>query len=131
MNFLRQHQRQFGQRLVGGNNAGVVATTAAALLQLMMGATTTTTTQVRSMSKFISKSAKKRLTLTTKRAGKGFYKGKGGTKEGKLNSKGKFIADPLRKLELIVPDLTNFRLKPYIANTASKFPPEKRYSPVS
>ena len=60
------------------------------------------------MSKYLSKSAAKRLPLNTKRAGKGYYKGKGGTKEGKLNSKGKFIVDPKKRLELIVPDLEGF-----------------------
>lgn len=77
----------------------------------------------RYMSKFLSKSATKRLPLTTKRAGKGFYKGKGGTSEGRLTSKGKFIADPLKKLQLIVPDLKGFPLKPYIASSVSTRPP--------
>jgi hypothetical protein len=63
------------------------------------------------MSKFLSKSAKKRLPLTTKRAGKGFYKGKGGTKEGKLSSKANFIVDPLKRLELIVPDLEGCKVR--------------------
>jgi Mitochondrial ribosomal protein L27 len=83
--------------------------------------------QVRAMSKYLSKSAKKRLTLTTKRAHKGFYKGKGGTKEGRLTSKGRFIVNRLKRLELVVPDLSGFRLKPYIASSASKFPPEERH----
>jgi len=67
--------------------------------------------QQRFMSKYISKSAKKRLPLTTKRAHKGFYKGKGSTKEGRLTSKGKFIVDPLKKLELVVPDLEGFKVR--------------------
>ena len=60
------------------------------------------------MSKYLTKAAAKRLPLNTKRAGKGYYKGKGGTKEGKLNSKAKFIVDPKKRLELIVPDLEGF-----------------------
>ena len=80
----------------------------------------------RYMSKYLSKSATKRLPLNTKRAKKGYYKGKGCTSEGRLTSKGKFIADPLKKLQLIVPDMTGFRLKPYIAKTISKIPPENR-----
>ena len=75
------------------------------------------------MSKYLSKSATKRLPLTTKRAKKGYYKGNGATNEGRLTSKGKFIADPLKKLQLIVPDMKGFKLKPYIANTVSKKPP--------
>lgn len=85
--------------------------------------------QQRYMSKYLSKAATKRLPLNTKKAGKGYYKGKGGTKEGRLNSKGKFIVDPSKRLELIVPDLTGFKLKPYIASTASKFAPEIRRRP--
>lgn len=64
----------------------------------------------RHMSKFLSKSATKRLPLTTKRARKGYYKGKGGTKEGKINSKGRFIVDHNKRVELIVPDLTGFKV---------------------
>lgn len=85
----------------------------------------------RCMSKYLSKSAAKRLPLTTKRAKKGYYKGKGGTSEGRLTSKGKFIADPLKKLNLVVPDMKGFTLKPYIARTVSKTPPEKRTKVVT
>lgn len=83
------------------------------------------------MSKYLSKSAKKRIPLNTKRVGKGFYKGNGCTKEGRITRKAKFMVDPLKQLELVVPDLTGFRLKPYIAGTASRFPPELRNTPVS
>ena len=62
------------------------------------------------MSKYISKSAKKRLVLTTKRARKGFYKGNGATKEGRITSKGKFMVDPLKRVELVIPDLTGFKV---------------------
>lgn len=84
----------------------------------------------RYMSKYLSKSATKRLPLDTKRAKKGYYKGKGCTSEGRLTSKGKFIADPLKKLQLIVPDLEGFKLKPYIAKSISKVPPEQRVGPL-
>jgi hypothetical protein len=66
--------------------------------------------QQRFMSKYLSKSATKRLPLTTKKAGKGYYKGKGGTKEGRLTSKGRFIVDPAKRLELIVPELEGFKV---------------------
>jgi large subunit ribosomal protein L41 len=82
----------------------------------------------RFMSKYLSKSATKRLPLTTKRAGKGYYKGKGCTSEGRLTSKGKFIADPSKKLQLIVPDLRGFALKPYISRTVAKSPPKDQLS---
>ena len=80
----------------------------------------------RYMSKYLSRSAAKRLPLNPKRVGKGYYKGKGGTSEGRLTSKGKFIANPLKKLQLMVPDLTGFPLKPYIAMSVPKKPPELR-----
>merc|ERR1719491_1922479 len=83
----------------------------------------------RCMSKYLSKSAAKRLPLNTKRAKKGYYKGKGSTSEGRITSKGTFIADPMKKLQLIIPDLEGFPLKSYIARAVPKIPPEKRPSP--
>lgn len=44
--------------------------------------------QLAYLSRYISKARAKRLPLTTKRAGKGFYKGKGARKEGIRDSKG-------------------------------------------
>mmetsp|Transcript_20625 Transcript_20625/g.31307 ORF Transcript_20625/g.31307 Transcript_20625/m.31307 type:complete len:174 (+) Transcript_20625:116-637(+) len=85
----------------------------------------------RCMSKYLSKAATKRLPLNTKRAKKGYYKGKGSTSEGRLTSKGKFIANPLKKLQLVVPDLEGFTLKPYIARSISKSPPENRTSRIA
>jgi hypothetical protein len=65
----------------------------------------------RSFSKYISKSAKKRLVLTTKRAHKGFYKGNGSTKEGRITSKGKFLVDPMKQMQIVVPqDLASFKV---------------------
>lgn len=49
--------------------------------------------QTANMSKYISKSRAKRLPLTTKRAGKGFYKGNRSRKEGWLDNRGKFSLD--------------------------------------
>ncbi len=87
--------------------------------------------QQRFMSKYVSRSMKKNLPLTTKRAKKGFYKGKGCTTEGRLNSLGRFIVNPLKRLQLVVPSgLFDCRLKPYIASTASRFPPEERHNTV-
>ena len=62
------------------------------------------------MSKFLGKAATKRLPLTSKRARKGFYKGNGATKEGHINSKGRFIVDQSKRLELVVPDLEGFKV---------------------
>mmetsp|Transcript_17032 Transcript_17032/g.16456 ORF Transcript_17032/g.16456 Transcript_17032/m.16456 type:complete len:110 (-) Transcript_17032:378-707(-) len=85
-----------------------------------------TTTTIRFMSKYLSKSATKRLGLTTKRARKGFYKGKGGTTEGHFGKGGRFIIDRSKMLELVVPELEGFKLKPYIAKTVPKWAPEAR-----
>mmetsp|Transcript_21333 Transcript_21333/g.24339 ORF Transcript_21333/g.24339 Transcript_21333/m.24339 type:complete len:108 (-) Transcript_21333:99-422(-) len=87
--------------------------------------------QVRYFSKRLSKQARKRIPLSPKRAGKGYYKGNRCTKEGYITSKARFIVDWSKRLELIVPkDLDTFKLKPYIASTASKMAPEQRKSPV-
>jgi len=83
-------------------------------------------TSRRFMSKYLSKQATKRVPLTSKRARKGFYKGNRSTKEGHVNSKGRFIVDKSKRLELVVPNLEGFALKPYIASTVPKFPPENR-----
>jgi large subunit ribosomal protein L41 len=81
--------------------------------------------QTRHMSKYLPKSASKRLPLSTKHVRKGFYKGKGGTKEGTFRGKaGRFVLDKERMVELVVPDLTGFKLKPYIARKVSKWAPE-------
>ena len=65
---------------------------------------------IRYFSKFLSRSAGKRIPLTTKRAKKGFYKGKGSTKEGNLTSTARFVMDRSKMLELVIPDLTGFKV---------------------
>jgi len=67
-----------------------------------------------------SKSRVKRFPMTTKRANKNYYKGNGCRVEGRITSKGRFILDPELCTELVVPDLTNFKLKPYIAHGVKK-----------
>lgn len=71
-------------------------------------------------SKYISKARTKRLPLTTKRAGKGFYKGNGARKEGTLNSRGQFFRVKDMCTELVMPDLTNFKLKAYVGAGAKR-----------
>ena len=67
--------------------------------------------QTRSMSKYLSKAAAKRRPLTTKRAKKGYYKGKGCTTEGSFRgTAGRFVMDRSRMLELVIPDLTGFKV---------------------
>ncbi|CAM9608196.1 unnamed protein product [Ectocarpus sp. 13 AM-2016] len=73
------------------------------------------------MSKYISKSARKRIPMTSKMGNKNFYKGKGATKEGTINSRaGRFIVDPEKRLEIIAPDLDGFKLKPYVSKAVWK-----------
>mmetsp|Transcript_10125 Transcript_10125/g.20200 ORF Transcript_10125/g.20200 Transcript_10125/m.20200 type:complete len:141 (+) Transcript_10125:4656-5078(+) len=94
--------------------------------------TTSSFGAVRFMSKYLSKSATKRLPLSPKRAKKGYYKGNGSTKEGYFGKGGKFVVDPSKRLELVVPDLTGFNLKPYVAQKVPRYPPElKREAKVS
>ena len=71
-------------------------------------------------SKYISKSRRKRMPLNTKRVGKGYYKGNRCRKEGRLTSKGQFIINKELLTELMVPDLTDFKLKPYIGPGAKR-----------
>ncbi len=73
-------------------------------------------TQVRWMSKRMTKSATKRQPLSPKRAGKGFYKGTGSTKEGHITSKARFVVDPLKRMQLIVPDLMDFKVSRVLFN---------------
>lgn len=84
---------------------------------------------IRFMSKYLSKSRTKRLPLTTKKAGKGFYKGNGATKEGHRIKGGKFRLDPEKMLQLMIPDLEGFKLKPYIASGVPRTAPENRPPP--
>lgn len=66
--------------------------------------------QTASFSKYISKSRTKRLPLTTKRAGKGYKKGNRCRSEGFITSKGVFILQKYKTTELVVPDLSNFKV---------------------
>lgn len=47
------------------------------------------------MAKNLSKAGRKRIPMTSKMGNKNFYKGKGATKEGRVNSKGATQAAPL------------------------------------
>lgn len=76
--------------------------------------------QTANFSKYISKARTKRLPLTTKRVGKGFYKGKGARTEGRLTSKAKFIPIAEMRTQLVMPDLKDFLLKPYVGAGAKK-----------
>ena len=63
------------------------------------------------MSKYMSKSAAKRMPLSTKHARKGFYKGKGGTKQGSFSGRaGRYVLKEDKMIELIVPNLEGFKV---------------------
>ena len=95
---------------------------ATATTPAIANATDSTAGAVRCMSKFLSKSARKRIPLTTKRAKKGYYKGNGANKEGYFGKGGRFVVDKSLQLELVAPDLTDFQLKPYVAQQVPRYP---------
>lgn len=78
------------------------------------------TTQIAEFSKYISKSRTKRLPLTTKRAGKNYYKGNGARKEGFINSRARFVRVREMCTELVMPDLSDFKLKAYVGPGAKR-----------
>ncbi|CAM9998298.1 unnamed protein product [Heterosigma akashiwo] len=75
---------------------------------------------VRFMSKYLSKSARKRVPLSSKWGNKDYYKGNQCRKFGRINSRGRFMRDRSLDLHILVPDLTGFQLKPYVARTTPK-----------
>lgn len=52
--------------------------------------------------------------ISPKRGNKNFYKGKGGKKYGKPDQHGQFQLRPEGKPTWLIPDLTEFKLKPYV-----------------
>ncbi|BBN11583.1 large subunit ribosomal protein L41 [Marchantia polymorpha subsp. ruderalis] len=60
--------------------------------------------------------------LTTKRGPKGFYKGKGCKSTGRHTSKGGYILMAEKLPQYVVPDLTDFKLKAYVAHNTPKVP---------
>uniref|UniRef100_A0A7S2RFS1 39S ribosomal protein L41, mitochondrial n=1 Tax=Rhizochromulina marina TaxID=1034831 RepID=A0A7S2RFS1_9STRA len=78
------------------------------------------TQPLRLFSKYYGNALRKRLPLSPKRARKGYYKGNGCRSEGRHTSKGGFVVDKNRLLELVVPDLQGFKLKPYVSRATEK-----------
>ncbi|KAL2642922.1 hypothetical protein R1flu_010509 [Riccia fluitans] len=66
--------------------------------------------------------------LTTKRGPKGFYKGKGCKSTGRHTSKGRYILMAEKLPQFVVPDLTGFKLKPYVAHNTPKVPKMEKAS---
>eukprot|EP00897_Mesotaenium_endlicherianum_P006438 jgi/Mesen1/5822/ME000296S05104 len=61
--------------------------------------------------------------LTSKRAGKNFYKGKGARNMGRHTRKGSFLLEEAKMPTYVVPDLTDFKLKAYVSHTVNKKSP--------
>ncbi|KAG7672633.1 hypothetical protein Ndes2526B_g08839 [Nannochloris sp. 'desiccata'] len=57
--------------------------------------------------------------LTSKVAPRTYYKGKGCAPTGRHTRKGGYIIEPWRLPEYILPDLSGFKLKPYVAHSPS------------
>ncbi len=64
----------------------------------------------RGFAKYYGKSRGKRIPLTSKQGNKNYYKGNGCRSEGRHTSKGGYVMDKSKMLELIVPDLTGFKV---------------------
>ncbi|GMH50770.1 hypothetical protein TL16_g00863 [Triparma laevis f. inornata] len=75
------------------------------------------------LSKFISKSAAARLPLDAKRAGKGYTKHFNGTKQGRHTSKGTYVLEKHKMVEIKAPEEgweDSFKLKPYVFTGVGK-----------
>ncbi|KAL3696810.1 hypothetical protein R1sor_010886 [Riccia sorocarpa] len=66
--------------------------------------------------------------LTSKRGPKGFYKGKGCKSTGRHTSKGGYILMAEKLPQFVVPDLTDFKLKAYVAHNTPKVPKMEKTS---
>mmetsp|Transcript_10179 Transcript_10179/g.30619 ORF Transcript_10179/g.30619 Transcript_10179/m.30619 type:complete len:86 (-) Transcript_10179:2447-2704(-) len=63
--------------------------------------------------------------LNSKRGPRNYYKGKGVQPTGRHTRKGGYILDKLKLPNFVVPDLTGFTLKPYVA-LKDPPPPKKK-----
>ncbi|KAK9818441.1 hypothetical protein WJX74_000878 [Apatococcus lobatus] len=54
--------------------------------------------------------------LNSKRGPRNYYKGKGARATGRHTSKGRYVIDPDKLPNYVVPDLTGFQLKAYVAH---------------
>ena len=54
--------------------------------------------------------------MTGKRGNKDFYKGRGAKSTGFHTRKGSYIIQPHKLRDFVVPDLTGFKLKPYVSH---------------
>ncbi|XP_028406369.1 39S ribosomal protein L41, mitochondrial-like [Dendronephthya gigantea] len=61
-----------------------------------------------------------RRVMTGKRGNKNFYKGRGVKPTGFHTKKGHYVIVPKKVPEFVVPDLTDFELKPYVSYHSPK-----------
>ncbi|KAJ3332206.1 hypothetical protein HDU76_000979 [Blyttiomyces sp. JEL0837] len=54
------------------------------------------------------------MRLTSKMGNKNFYKGSGSGSMGRWSKKGNYVLDPSKFRQWIIPDLSNFKLTPYV-----------------
>ncbi|KAJ7294552.1 hypothetical protein O6H91_03G042000 [Diphasiastrum complanatum] len=71
------------------------------------------------------------VSLSSKRGPRGYYKGKGCQPVGRHTSKGKYVIMPEKLPQFVVPDLTGFKLKPYVSHDTPKVVPEKAEAAAS
>jgi len=65
-----------------------------------------------------------RKTMTGKEGTKNYFKGTGGTKEGRHTRKGRFIVDVNRRKFIFPPSaIEDTPFKPYVARNSPKYPP--------
>eukprot|EP00038_Savillea_parva_P029708 m.72990 g.72990 ORF g.72990 m.72990 type:complete len:156 (-) comp8811_c0_seq2:57-524(-) len=62
----------------------------------------------------------RRVVMTSKMGNKNYYKGRRCNPTGYLTRKGRFVVDPYRLPQYVVPDLEGFKLKPYVTVATDK-----------
>ncbi|KAJ3012998.1 hypothetical protein HKX48_005973 [Thoreauomyces humboldtii] len=59
--------------------------------------------------------------MSSKQGNKNFYKGTGSGKMGRWTARGRYILEPWRFRQWIVPDLSACEMKPYVSKEANKY----------
>jgi hypothetical protein len=64
------------------------------------------------------------VNMSPKRGNNQFYKGKGGTSQGRSTTTGKYLMDTTKMKFIVAPDLTQCPLKPYVSKRTPKLSKE-------
>ncbi|KAJ3137345.1 hypothetical protein HDU90_002132 [Geranomyces variabilis] len=59
--------------------------------------------------------------LSAKQGNKNYYKGTGSGKMGRWTARGRYILEPWRFRQWVVPDLSGSELKPYVSKEANRY----------